>query len=671
MESTCALCEFQAVYTHDRNWSDIKLSGVGIATEESFTAICPEDSDRKHDDEDLADDDTLYIGLGSANLRTRSTSGLQPLEFTGFGIHSACWNLLTRLFQPDLQLLFHACLSMPIGPRDTVDWGHDYDGAAFYSKGPVPEIDSYDPGTLARREDAAIFRSDPFDIPSLQRDLKSIYQLESLPPPLDPPGNRSDIFNSLPPEILHFIITSLPSTDVKHLRVASRTFATLDLPEMFWASRFGRGHEFHYVFESLENHPKSWKTLYIMLRMLDLSFPALQNRRRVWSLALRLQSLHDQMSGILCQGQSRATLFEPEGVSSEDQQHWSTAGRAVRPLTTTPFYFGCLPLRSRKVTWVSRLRIARLMVSFISINDAKYISGLRFIKEQGGDDSLGYIHPATEEPICLPQPAEVREWCFGVDLRGIKAISLKTESGWNSPWVGELGTLPIHHQSTPRHLYVMRADFDTLKLVSISFEAQPDQDRQTLCRDAVFWSPDVPPPHIKNNFTCDPTRGFKYSLPFTTCFFDPAKNPAPSTLIQVVAHAYDMFTLAGLGFIHTDDSKNSLLGRRGPFDNMPGNRVYENSEDRHLPFSIDGPGGERITGIQVEKSRGDVRGIKLETTHDRVIGYGSGSSSRNKENWITVKPCGTLVVGIFAQCGATLKNFGLLSVDEIDQMVER
>ncbi|CAI6042208.1 unnamed protein product [Clonostachys chloroleuca] len=610
MESTCALCgvcicwesperwlrEFRAVYTHNRNWSDIKLSGVGIATEESFTAICPEDSDRKHDDEDLADDDTLYIGLGSANLRTRSTSGLQPLEFTGFGIHSACWNLLTRLFQPDLQLLFHACLSMPIGPRDTVDWGHNYDGAAFYSKGPVPEINSYDPGTLARHEDAAIFRSDPFDIPSLHRVLKSIYQLESLLPPLDPPENRSDIFNSLPTEILHFIITSLPSTDVKHLREASRTFATLDLPEMFWASRFGRGHEFHYVFESLENHPKSWKALYIMLRMLDLSFPALQNRRRVWSLALRLQSLHDQMAGILCQGQSRATLFEPDSVSNEDQQHWSTAGRAVRPPTTTPFYFGCLPLRSRQVTWVSPLRIAHLMVSFISINDTKYISGLRFIKEQGGDDSLGYIHPATEEPICLPQPAEVREWCFGVDLRGIKAISLKTESGWNSPW---------------------------------------------------------------------------YSLPFTTCFFGPAENPEPSTLIQVVAHTYDMFTLAGLEFIHTDGSKNILLGRRGPFDNMPGNRVYENSEDRHLPFSIDGPSGERITGIQVEKSWGDVRGIQFETNHDRVIGYGPESSSRNKENWITVKPCGSLVVGIFAQCGATLKNFGLLSVDEIDQMVER
>uniref|UniRef100_A0A0B7JWK1 F-box domain-containing protein n=1 Tax=Bionectria ochroleuca TaxID=29856 RepID=A0A0B7JWK1_BIOOC len=480
MESTCALCgvcicwesperwlrEFRAVYTHNRNWSDIKLSGVSIATEESFTAICPEDSDRKHDDEDLADDDTLYIGLGSANLRTRSTSGLQPLEFTGFGIHSACWNLLTRLFQPDLQLLFHACLSMPIGPRDTVDWGHDYNGAAFYSKGPVPEIDSYDPGTLARREDAAIFRSDPFDIPTLQRALKSIYQLESLSPPLDPPENKSDIFNSLPTEILHFIITSLLSTDVKHLREASRTFATLDLPEMFWSSRFGRGHEFHYVFESLANHPKSWRAFYIMLRMLDLSVPAFQNRRRVWSLALRLQSLHNQMIGVPCQGQSRATFFEPEGISSEDQQQWSTAGRAVRPPTTTPFNFGCLPLRSRQVTW--------------------YISGLRFVKEQGRDDFSGYIHPTTEEPICLPQPAEIREWCFGVDLRGIKAISLKTESGWNSPWVGELGTLPIHHQSTPRHLYVMRADFDTLKLVSISFEVQPDQDRQTLYRDAIF-----------------------------------------------------------------------------------------------------------------------------------------------------------------------------------------
>ncbi|CAH0042790.1 unnamed protein product [Clonostachys rhizophaga] len=229
-----------------------------------------------------------------------------------------------------------------------------------------------------------------------------------------------------------------------------------------------------------------------------------------------LQSPHDQMIGVTCQGQSRATCFEPEGVSNEDQQHWSTAGRTVRTPTITPFYFGCLPLRSRQVIWVNPLRIARLMVSFISINDTKYISGLRLIKEQGGDDCLGYIYPATEEPICLPQPAEIRERCFGVDFRGIKATSLKTESGWNSPY---------------------------------------------------------------------------YYLPFTTCFFGPAENPALSTLIQVVAYAYDMFTLAGLETIHTDDSKNILLGRRGPSDNRPGNRVYEYSKDRHLPFSIDRPEG--------------------------------------------------------------------------------
>ncbi|CAH0045941.1 unnamed protein product, partial [Clonostachys solani] len=587
MESTCALCgvsicwesperwlrEFRAVYTHNRNWSDIKLSGVGIASEESFTAICPEDSDRKHDDEDLADDDTVYIGLGSSSLRTESISGLQPPEFTGFGIHSACWNLLTRLFQPDLELLFHACLSMPIGPRDTVDWGHDYDSAAFYSKGPVPEIDCYDPGTMA------LFN----ELCGVYTNLKASHHA----------WTRQKI------GLTYSIITDKDSSLDHHqltINRPSRTFATLDLPEVFWASRFGRGHEFHCVFESLENHPKTWRTFYIMLRMLDLSVPALQNRHRVWSLALRLRSLLDQMAGVACQGQSRATFFEPEGVPNGDQKHWSTAGRAVRPPTRTPFYSGCLPLRSRQVTWVSPLRVSRLMLSFISINGDRYISGLRFVKEQGGDDCLGYIHPATEEPISLPRPGEIREWWFGVDSRGIKAISLKTESGWNSPW---------------------------------------------------------------------------YSLPFTTCFFGGAENPAPSTLIQVVAHTYDMFTLAGLEFIHTDDSKNILLGHRGPFEKMPGNRVYAYSEDRRLPFSIDGPGGERIIGMQVEKSWGNVRGIKLETNRDRVIGYGPENSRPNSENWITVKPCGSLVVGIFAQCGATLSNFGLLSIDEIDQMVKR
>jgi hypothetical protein len=35
-------------------------------------------------------------------------------------------------------------------------------------------------------------------------------------------------------------------------------------------------------------------------------------------------------------------------------------------------------------------------------------------------------------------------------------------------------------------MYHLLTDKQTLKLVSISFEVQPDQDRQTLYRDAIF-----------------------------------------------------------------------------------------------------------------------------------------------------------------------------------------
>ncbi|CAH0042789.1 unnamed protein product, partial [Clonostachys rhizophaga] len=199
-------------YAHNRNWSDIKLSGVGIATEESFTAICPEDCDRKHDDEDLV------TTLCSANLNTLSISGLQPSEFTG------CHPF--RLLEP-------VDKSVSARPR-----------ASFLY--------------LSLHTRVAIIKALPF----IQRGpflrLSAMIRANWL-----------------------FIIISLPSTDVKHLREASCTFATIDLPEVFWVSPLGKGHGFYYVFEFLANHPKSWRAFYMMLRMLDLSVPALQNRRRV------------------------------------------------------------------------------------------------------------------------------------------------------------------------------------------------------------------------------------------------------------------------------------------------------------------------------------------------------------------------------------------------------
>lgn len=110
----------------------------------------------------------------------------------------------------------------------------------------------------------------------------------------------------------------------------------------------------------------------------------------------------------------------------------------------------------------------------------------------------------------------------------------------------------------------------------------------------------------------DNTPPETFSMPFATAFFGGYRNPDPSTLTQVVAYTFDSDLLTGLEFLHTDSAHDVLLGRRGPFgDDFPKNRCNMPSEDRRMPFSIDGPGGERITGIQVEVSCRDIQGLKV------------------------------------------------------------
>lgn len=110
----------------------------------------------------------------------------------------------------------------------------------------------------------------------------------------------------------------------------------------------------------------------------------------------------------------------------------------------------------------------------------------------------------------------------------------------------------------------------------------------------------------------DNTPPENFILPFTTAFFGGYRNPDPSTLTQVVAYTYDTDLLTGLEFLHTDSTHDVLLGRRGPFgDDFPKNRCTGDSQDLRVPFSIDGPSGERITGIQLEVSFRDIRGLKV------------------------------------------------------------
>lgn len=443
------------VYVEDNQWDTVKISGVGLAEEEEYDAVCPEHQHQRYDDEGLDPDSTIAIHLSRATLDPKPAHGLQPLSFAGFGFHSPCWDLLTMIFRPDPKHLFQLCLSMPIGPGDILDWGHDYGGVAVYSTtDSVPQINRRSLATALR---GAVYQANPLESIELRHATGRVPRLDANSTALNP-GYTTDNFARLPLEILEHVFNYLPSRDMAHARLASRTFASVILSEGFWASRFQQGFEFQHVFEVSSNPPQSWRTLYAILRNGAQSAPGLDNRRRIWGLGQKIQALYNQMVESSCHGSSVATLLEPS--VPKDAGDWHLAKASLEPLASTTFRYGCRPLRSRLIELPSAFNMALIYVSFVLINDSRFISGIRFVAEDGVSHRLGYIHPAVEESIILPTQSSIQGWYFAVDIAGIKAIAIRSTDGTISPWVGERGNLPLWHLSTSSDIHRAKAEFD-------------------------------------------------------------------------------------------------------------------------------------------------------------------------------------------------------------------
>ncbi|VUC32792.1 unnamed protein product [Clonostachys rosea] len=442
MESVCTLCgvgisfgfserwlrEFRAIYVQHKNWSSVKLSGVGIADETEPDPVCPEHGNQRYDDPDLDPDSTIFLDLNRANL-TLKGSGVNTLEFRGFGFHSACWDVLNCLFKPNICDLFHLCLSMPVGSVDGIpgvlDWSHDYGGAAFYSKEDViPRITAYYTSQLDQLPKANVFKADPYDIPSLRLALESADRFQNNNLNHKFIETDGDAFNCLPPEILHNILTSLSTLDAMRLRMASPAFAQVDLQEPFWRSRFHDGNEFNHIYEPSQEKPASWKTLYFSLRRFAPGIPAIANRKRIWGLALKLQSLLDQMKGQTCSGELAPTLFE--AGDQPDTTEWHTASRCLHKAEKSSFPYGSRALRARAIHTSTPLQIIQLSVSFIDFNGIRLISGLTFFPGGGKQFRLGYVHPNQERHIVFSSPILVRGWKVALDVNGIRAIAIIT-----------------------------------------------------------------------------------------------------------------------------------------------------------------------------------------------------------------------------------------------------
>ena len=276
------------------------MSGVGICDPLGWTA--PIDPHRRYDDRNIRPESCAKIRteFTTLNYILRQDSSHDAQDVWGFLFHSTCWTLLANIFQPRLQDILAACLSMPCRFVYVLNWGHDYGGAIeFISERAVPNI-AIPCHSLPRN---IHMNFDPVDIPELQHLLWSpVTPKTAGPAKLDndnrfcvqKPSQAPDRFTLLPPEILQELLILLQSKDVASFRLASRTIASLALTDTFWKSRFLDGYEYASIFEARESRPNSWRALYDGISRMQAK-PGITNRKRIWSLALQLRNTLEQM----------------------------------------------------------------------------------------------------------------------------------------------------------------------------------------------------------------------------------------------------------------------------------------------------------------------------------------------------------------------------------------
>ncbi|KAH6983045.1 hypothetical protein BKA56DRAFT_482558 [Ilyonectria sp. MPI-CAGE-AT-0026] len=655
--------EFRALYTETNKYDQVRISGVGTLDTNQTTV--PADPNRRYDDR--SPDRGAIIDVKLCVSQHHHAERMSPREnniaFWGFGFHAACWDLLTTVRQPSFGDLFYTCLSMPVSSFGLLDWGHSYGGAAIRLTDGFSTFHTHLESRMLQEPVSSGIRFDPMNIPGLCR------LLETLAPPsrqerahLTMPRNSrtrlasSDLFNSLPAEILCKIIIDLRSQDVHALRLASRACANVWLPEAFWASRFLEDGEYHHIFEAQHINFKSWEQLHFTVRMVSQICPNLKNRKRIWELATRLHDQLADMPHVPCMGRPLHGYFER--ADERDKLPWLTASRGLRG-PGEPFQDGCRALRSRKVHIQTRSRVTKVFVSFCRLLGGDFICGLRFEQEYGQNTSLGYIRADREVPITFPasQPREsaftISEFQLALHLEGVKAISVLTDDGASSSWVGDHEGIPKWCLADVRGIIsALKGEFDAFKLLSLSISTHAMSRGDTVgdfpFRNICNWSHSVPPKHFlfsRADYEDESIMYMESCKHLSAITFGGSDGQDLSKLVEIAMCSFGVGSVTGFEFVYNDSSRRSF-GRLEPLP-LGFNLQQIPSEPERVVLSIDGPGGERIDNIQIQRGVAvKVNRCRMRTNRGKVVLFPPPPST-HADSWEPIESPGRVITGFY------------------------
>ncbi|KAJ3813258.1 hypothetical protein F5876DRAFT_63294 [Lentinula aff. lateritia] len=649
---TSWMSEFRAIYATSKHSISAFLSGPGERRQ--FSDVIP-----TGELAEMTEIELLWFDWGPSWTNNSSRS------LWGFPVHCACWDIMVAVHpeqRPNVQHLFDLCRSFPV--QGAINFGHNYGGAVSYgartilSPGEEPWLH---PTPTIRSEPQ--YKCNPFyhlELTRLFQQDSAVFPERSYLPTVDPTvtfsGHKvkftrgeSDPFSKLPIEILLSLSYYLPSPSVASLKLASRVYAAIVLPDRFWFSRFWPDQEFEHVFDI--QHAALWGGRWKLLfdsvkdchRRLNTR-DAMLNRKRVWALAKSLQAFLDEVGEGPCAGDPVRSFFEPN-APPDDSICWATASRNLKsPIEI--FGSGCRSLFERLLVLSSQ--IIAIFISTIEVSGHCYISGLRLELDDGESSVLGYIHPRNETLVTWDATTTTRVSIAGFHIaqnnQGVSALAILSTEGYLSNWVGEFQGIPKRRLiieggcSDPARF--LKGGFDALRLVFLSISVSTDTEPSSILldptaslRNTASWLPDIPEPNLF--FMGEHYQG---DLPLTIITFDGrnGKN-LRDFVISIWSQDGD---ISGIKI-----SYDHLLD--GPKTHLLGDELLDAPADEvdRCDISIDYANGEYITGMEIfERNRASLV-LKLSTNWDRAEQYIPGKPNSQRTDWRkrSLHPNGTVV----------------------------
>ncbi|OJD11069.1 hypothetical protein AJ78_08088 [Emergomyces pasteurianus Ep9510] len=519
----------------------------------------------------------------------------------GFVFHEACWSILQHAYQDKhipLARILEVFPSLPLPLCDGIpNWDHNYEGLTTLDDKYFPWHGEWKAVNFPALEQQLLHpKSNPYQVFGLEDLLKDIQQS-----PPDPKLiytatssiSMGDCFQRLPLEIRNEIVSYLPTADIFGLRLASRAFLHTFWCQAFWRTRFWPNADRGFLFEIWYQHgTRDWRALYRRTNNSCLT-PGLQNRKRVWKLAVALRDILDS------EWMDISSEPRVEFLARTDLKWKRLAGEFPKMPTplkglirrTPTFYSGCREFRKEHILIPQHL--ARIAVYLVRDGDGHYISCFKFILTGGKTICLGY---RTGQLALVDTPA-LKGFILAVGSKGIHGLQIMTAPGSLTPWIGSHDQCPKSRWLvTDGPLIALGAGFDVFKIVSLAVGEESTShkslnDHHGSLHNRALWYPDIPSPDLFVGETCvtghNSTVASEYEPLCWVCIGGLGGNDL-RYLQEIMIPSYGQ--VEWIRF-HYTDLDAVTLGRSRP-DPIDVSR-----------FAIDGQGGEIIENVEIQLTK--------------------------------------------------------------------